>query len=390
MRCALPALLATALLAPLGCSRDKTSVAIAAPPVMVAPVEAQRIEDHIEATGELLARADAQVASQVQGQVTRIVKDEGSAVAEGEVVLEIDPERRELELRNARAALSEAEAMLGASQRELERAQKLHDEGVASNAKLDAAETALRQARSRREAAEAQLGMMERSLRDASVRAPFAGLVARRYVSAGEFVVPGAKLFDLVALDPIDVEFHLPERDSSRIQIGAPVDVRVAPYPGESFHAEVTVISPTIDPATRTLRVKGALRNPDGRLRPGLFANADLGIAVREQVPMIAAEAVLQRADGAVAFRLADGGHVERRVIKLGAFHEGRVEVAEGLAVGDMVVVRGQDQLVDGSAVSIRDADGAPAKASEAAAGAESRGLPEKTAEVRPAGATPQ
>jgi membrane fusion protein (multidrug efflux system) len=313
-------------------------------------------------------------------------------VAEGEVVLEVDPERRELELRNARAVLAESEAMLGASQRELERAQKLHDEGVASNAKLDAAETALRQARSRREAAEAQLGMMERSLRDASVRAPFAGLVARRFVSAGEFVAPGAKLFDLVALDPIEVEFHLPERDSSRIQIGAPVDVRVAPYPGESFRAEVTVISPTIDPTTRTLRVKAALRNADGRLRPGLFASADLGIAVRDNVPLIPAEAVLQRADGSVAFRLAAGGHVERRLIKLGAFHEGRVEVAEGLAVGDLVVVRGQDQLVDGSAVSIREADGSSAKSS-AAAGAKSAappGLPEKTAQTRPAGATPQ
>jgi len=383
MRSALPVLLATALLAWVACSRDKAAVAILAPPVMVAPVEAQRIEDHIEATGQLLAHAEAQVASQVQGQVTRIVKDESAAVAEGDVVLEIDPERRELELRNARAALNESEAMLGASQRELERAQKLHDEGVASNAKLDAAQTALRQARSRREAAEAQLGMMERSLRDASVRAPFAGLVARRYVSAGEFVAPGAKLFDLVALDPIEVEFHLPERDSSRIRIGAPVDVRVAPYPDESFHAEVTLISPTIDPATRTLRVKGAMHNPDGRLRPGLFANADLGIAVREQVPMIPAEAVLQRADGSVAFRLADGGHVERRVIKLGAFHEGRVEVAEGLAVGDLVVVRGQDQLADGSAVSIRDAEGAKASAGAAS-------LPEKTAEARAAGPTPQ
>ncbi|HTY18706.1 MAG TPA: efflux RND transporter periplasmic adaptor subunit [Myxococcota bacterium] len=381
MRRALPALAAALLAAALGCGRDKGAVAIAAPPVMVVPVESQRIEDHIEATGQLLARAEAQVASQVQGQVTRIVQDEGAAVAEGQVVLEIDPERRELELRNAQAMLAESEAMLGASQRELERAQKLHDEGVASNAKLDAAETAVRQARSRRESAEAQAGMMERSLRDASVRAPFAGLVARRFVSAGEFVAPGAKLFDLVALDPIEVEFHLPERDSSRIQIGAPVDVRVAPYPDESFRARVTVISPTIDPTTRTLRVKAELGNADGRLRPGLFANADLGIAVRENVALIPAEAVLQRADGSVAFRLGSGGHVERRLIKLGAFHEGRVEVADGLAVGDRVVVRGQDQLIDGAAVSVREADGAPAKVSESS---------EKTAELRPPGSTPR
>jgi membrane fusion protein (multidrug efflux system) len=378
------ALAATALLLALACGRDKAAAPIAAPPVMVAPVEAQRVEDRIQATGQLLARDEAQVASQVQGQVTRIVADEGAAVAEGDVVLEIDPERRELELRNARALLAESEAMLAEAEREQARAEKLHQEGVASNAKLDAAQTALRQAHSRHEAAQAQLGMMQRSLHDASVTAPFAGLVARRFVSAGEFVAPGAKLFRLVALDPIDVEFFLSERDSSRVAIGAPVDVRVAPFPDETFRAEVTVISPTIDPTTRTLRVKAALANREGRLRPGLFANADLGIAVRERVAMIPEEAVLQRADGAVAFRVGRGGHAERRVLKLGVFRDGKVEVSEGLAVGDLVVVRGQEQLVDGSAVSLRDAEGAPAETGAAPAGA-----PEKTAEARSPGARP-
>jgi membrane fusion protein (multidrug efflux system) len=371
-------LVAAMLLLAAACSREKAPTAAAAPPVMVAPVEAQRVEDRIQATGQLLAPADAQVASQVQGQVTRLVRDEGAAVAEGEVVLEIDPERRELEVRNARALLAESEAMLSEAERDLSRAQKLHDEGVASNAKFDAAETALRQARSRHDAAQANLGMMERSLRDASVRAPFAGLVARRFVSAGEFVAPGAKLFQLVALDPIEVEFFLPERDSSRVTAGSPVEVRVAPFPDQSFRAEVTVVSPTIDPVTRTLRVKGTLHNEDGRLRPGLFANVDLGIAIREGVAMIPEEAVLQRADGAIAFRIGPAGHAERRVVKLGGIHDGKVEVAEGLGVGDLIVVRGQDQLVDGSAVSLRDPAGAPLATPA-----------EKTADARAPGAAP-
>ena len=376
MRRSAACLLAAGVLLGAACSRNKAAAPMSAPPVMVAPVEAQRVEDRIQATGQLLAHDDAQVASQVQGQVTRIVRDEGAAVAAGEVVLEIDPERRELELRNARALLAESEAMLGEAEKDLARADKLHDEGVASNAKLDAAQTAVRQARSRHDAAQANLGMMERSLRDASVRAPFAGLVARRFVSAGEFVAPGAKLFELVALDPIEVEFFLPERDSSRVATGAPADVRVAPFPEQSFRAEVTLVSPTIDPVTRTLRVKGVLRNEDGRLRPGLFANVDLGIAIREGVAMIPEESVLQRADGAIAFRIGATGHAERRVVKLGAIHDGKIEVAEGLAVGDRVVVRGQDQLVDGSAVSLRDSTGAPLAAPA-----------EKTADARAPGA---
>lgn len=351
----------------VGCGGEEAAPAAAPPPVMVGVVEAHRIEDRIEATGQLLARSKAAVAAQVGGQVTRVARDEGAEVAAGELVIEIDPERRQLEAASARAMLAQAEAQAAEAERELARIEKLHAQGVAADAKLDQVRTAVRTARSSRDSLRAQLGMAERSLRDSSVTAPFAGLVARRWVSEGEFVSPGQKLFDLVALDPIEVEFHLPERDSSRVAVGAPVAVRVAPFPDEVFEARVSVVSPTIDPVTRTLRVKAELANPDGRLRPGLFARADLGIAVREGVAMIPEEAVLQRADGPVAFRLNGDGHVERRPLELGVIRDGRVEVRSGLEIGDRVVVRGQSDLVDGSPVSVRDVAGQPIAASPAA-----------------------
>jgi membrane fusion protein (multidrug efflux system) len=342
-----------------GCGSRSERPAVAATPVLVARVEAHRVEDRIEATGQLLARSQAAVAAQLAGQVTRIVRDEGSAAAEGDRVVEIDPERRELELESARAGLAQAQARASEAERELGRIEKLHAQGVAADAKLDSTRTQLRTAEANRDEARAQVSMAERSLRDAAVTAPFSGLVARRYVSEGEFVTPGEKLFELVALDPIEVEFHLSERDSSRVTIGAPVEVRVAPFPNEVFHAVVSLVSPTIDPQTRTLRVKAVLPNADGRLRPGLFARADLGVAVREGVAMVPEEAVLQRADGPVAFRLKEDSRVERRVLKLGGFHDGRVEVAEGLAIGDLVVVRGASELMDGAVVSARNAAGA-------------------------------
>jgi membrane fusion protein (multidrug efflux system) len=365
---------ALAALTLAGCGSKEEAATVAAPPVMVAPAEAMRIEDRIEATGELRAQNAAAVAAQVGGQVTKLVRDEGVAVAADETVIEIDPELRSLERDNARAMAAQADAQASEAARDLDRMEKLHAQGVAADAKLDQIRTALRTARSARDAAQAQLGMAERAMRDASVKAPFAGLVARRYVSQGEFVQPGQKLFELVALDPIEVEFHLPERDSSRVTQGASVGVRVSPFPDEVFHATVTVISPTIDPQTRTLRVKALLPNPDGRLRPGLFARTDLGIAVRENVPMIPQEAVLQRADGAIAFCL-EGARAQRRVLKLGVFHDGRVEVVEGIAPGDLVVVRGQEQLVDGSPVSVRNAQGAPR---DVAAGLETTAAAEK------------
>ena len=183
-------------------------------------------------------------------------------------------------------------------------------------------------------------------------------MIAQRFVSVGEFVQPGTRLFELVALDPIEVEFRVSEIDSSRVAVGQVVGVRVAPYPDELFQATVTVVSPMIDPATRTLRVKASLPNPETRLRPGLFARADLGVARREGVLMVPEEAILQRSDGQVVFRLVAGNRVERRVVKTGFAKDGRVEIVEGVDAGDRIVTRGHTALVDGGVVTVRAPDG--------------------------------
>jgi len=329
--------------------------ALRLPPVTVEPVRVQRLEDRIEATGELLAPERAEIAAEVPGRVTEIRVAEGSRVEAGTIVLEIDPERRELEVASVGAQLAEAKAALAEMQRDAERIRTLHGRNVASDSRLDQAETQLTLARSRKEAAEAALGVAQRALRDASVTAPFAGFVAQRRVSRGEFVNAGQPLFELVALDPIEVELHLPEVDAGRVRLDQPLALTVAPWPGEVFHATLTFVSPTIDPKSRTLRVKAQLANPDGRLRPGLFARADLGVAQREGVAMIPEEAILQRADGAVAFRLL-GDRVERVRIETGVHHEGRVEVVKGLGPTDRVVVRGHADLSDGMAVAVQDA----------------------------------
>jgi len=360
------ALGAAALLA--ACGGNGPAQAVPAPPVMVALVEGHDVTDRIEATGELKAKAEATVAAQVDGQVTRIVKDEGASVAAGDVVVEIDPERRELERRAGEAGVTDARSQLSELDRDAARLEHLHGEGVASQARVDQARTDLSRARARVSAAEAQLGLAERALRDSNVEAPFAGFVAHRWVPEGEFVARGSRLFGLVALDPVEVEFNLPERHSERAALGASVDVRVEPFPAETFRGVVTLVSPIIDPATRTLRVKAEVRNEDGRLRPGLFARADLGVAERRGVPMIPEEAVLERSDGSVAFRMKDADHVERRNLRLGLHRDGMVEVLSGIQVGDRVVVRGQTALLDGALVSLRDAEGRPLTPGAAAA----------------------
>lgn len=331
-----------------------------APSVAVAPVAVRILEERIEASGELVARQQARVAAEVGGRITEIMRDEGSEVEAREIVLEIDPARRKLAVDDARAGLVRARASLAEARRESKRIEALHARGVASEARRDQATTQLRLAEAEAVAGEARLGVAERALADASVRAPFAGVVSLRLVSAGEFVQPGTPLFDLVALDPVDAEFRLPEADAARVAPGQDVAVGVAPYPDEVFPAVVRFVSPTIDPDTRTLLVRAALDNADHRLRPGLFARVDLGVSRRDGVVMIPEEAVLQRADGQVVFRLVDGSRVERRSVETGQHADGEVEV-RGLEVRDRVVVRGQHLLTDGVRVSVRTPDGRPA-----------------------------
>jgi membrane fusion protein (multidrug efflux system) len=332
----------------------------AATPVLLAPVELRDVEDFIEATGELLAKDRAEIAAEVPGRITEILLFEGDDVDAGEIVLEIDPERRKLEVEDARARVSEAEAYVLDRERETKRVRELRRKNVASQAQLDQAETQLKLARARLSAGRAHLGVAERALRDASVSAPFEGIIARRFVSVGEFVKSGQELFELVALDPIEVEFHVTERDSGRVAVKDEVSVRVAPYPDESFRAVVTLVSPTIDSRTRTLRLKANLPNPDGRLLPGLFARVELGVDQRSGVPMIPEEAILYRADGAIVFRLVDGNRVARRIVETGVHLDGTVEVVQGVGGGDFVVTRGHMELIDGALVSARNPDGSP------------------------------
>jgi membrane fusion protein (multidrug efflux system) len=347
-----------ALLAALGCGEEAVQEQDLARPVVVVPVVVSALEERIEATGELDAKERAQVASEVDGVVTELAVDEGDRVEEGALLLAVDPEKRALAVANVRALLNDAQATLAEAEREAARVRKLHGSGIASDQALDKVETGLTRARSRLESVRAELGVAERALRDANVRAPFAGWIARRDVSRGEYVRPGQPLFELVALDPIEVEFSLAERDSARVAVGQQVAVRVSPYPEETFLGQVTVISPTLDPRTRTLRVKAQIANPDGRLRPGLFARADLGVARREGALLVPEEAVLQRADGEVVFTVTPDDKAHRVLVTTGMQKEGQVEIVTGLAAQDQVVVRGHSALVDGAPVARRSPDG--------------------------------
>lgn len=377
----LAALLAAAL-ALAACAPEETAVETPGRPVVLTPVLVQDIEDRIEASGELRAKDRADVSAQVAGEITEVLVEDGDPVEAGAVVMEIDPERRHLELDRARARVGEAEAAVAVQRREVARMRALAKKNVASATQLDQAETALQTAHSRLDAAKADLGVADLALRDATVTARFDGYVAERYVDRGEFVQVGQRLFDLVSLDPIEVEFHLPEADASRVAVGQPIEVTVAPYPEEVFDATVRIVSPTVDPRTRTLRVNAVMPNERSLLRPGFFARVDLGVARREDALLVPEEAVVQRSDGAVVFALVDGNRVDRRIVEVGVVRDGFAEIRAGLAPTDSVVSRGHSDLIDGSVIEARNPDGTLAtRPTEAGAPSVASGAPEASSQ---------
>lgn len=338
-----------------GCREEVAEVEQILPSVAAAEVVAVALEDQIQASGELRARLHTEISAEVAGQVTEIRIDEGGAVSEGAVVLELDPDRRELDVDAARARLAQARANLVKEKRQADRVRKLRSENVASVQQLEEAETALLLARSAVEVEEAAVGVAERALADASVSAPFAGLVSRRMVQLGEFVQPGAPLFELVALDPLEAIFSLTELDTERVEVGQRIEIRVGAFEDRVFGGEVTFVAPTVDPTTRTLRIKAEVRNDQGLLRPGLFARIGLDVGRRADVLMVPEESLTQRAGNAFLYRIDADDRVTRVEVETGARQAGLVEVRGPLVAGQRIVRRGHGGLSNGMVVVVRD-----------------------------------
>jgi membrane fusion protein (multidrug efflux system) len=339
----------------VGCSDEVENVTALLPAVSASQIESVDFDEEIHASGELEARFHTMIAAEIEGRVTELAIDEGGSVVKGQTVIEIDPQRRKLDLGAATARRAQARANYRKEKSQTERVRKLRSEKIASLQKIEEAETALLLAQAELEAEEAAVGVAQRALDDASVSAPFDGLVARRLVDLGEFVQPGTVLFELVSLNPMEAVFSLTELDTERVRLDQPIQVQVGAFKDRTFHGKVTFVAPTIDPETRTLRIKAEIDNSDGALRPGLFARVSLGVSRREKVLMVPEEAVIQRASSAYVFRVLEDDRVERVAIETGAQDQGRVEIRGPIEAGDWIVTRGHGGLSDGMVVAVRE-----------------------------------
>jgi membrane fusion protein (multidrug efflux system) len=290
--------------------------------------------DTLEAIGTARARDSVTITASVSETIDRVEFDSGQVVRAGQVLVRLSG-------REQRATLAEAEAEYRAAQTLFARQQDLAQRQLIAASTFDAQ-------RGARDAAKARLEQMRAQLGDRAIVAPFAGVLGLRQVSPGALVTPGTVITTLDDIGTLELDFSVPERQLAQLAVGQAVTATSPAFPGETFRGTVAALDPRVDAATRSLGARAEFANPDHRLRPGMLLSARIERATRDvlQVPELAIQQVGQQA---FVFRANADGTVAQVPVTLGARRPGFVELAQGVAAGDRVVVEGVVKLRDGA-----------------------------------------
>ncbi|WP_081974657.1 efflux RND transporter periplasmic adaptor subunit [Novilysobacter arseniciresistens] len=336
-------------------------------------VRMQPWNDTLRALGTVQARESVTVTAKVSETVEQVHFDSGDVVTAGAPLVTLSG-------RQQRAALAEAEAAANEASRLYERQANLAEQQLIARAMLDSQ-------RATRDAANARVAQIRAQLGDRVVRAPFAGVLGLRQVSPGSLVTPGTAIATLDDLARVYVDFPVPETAIAQLAAGRPLTATSAAYPGREFTGTVATVDSRIDPATRSVTVRGDFPNAEGLLRPGMLLQVTLIRPEREAL-LVPEIAVVQVGNSSFVYRVKDDDTVERVNIEVGARRGGLAEVLSGLQSGDRIVVDGTAKLRPGAKIEVR-----PTGAGAGAGAGAENGDPEAAeteAEARPArGATP-
>ena len=299
-------------------------------------VEIGQVVDAITVTGNLRSDESANISTEIEGRVEGVHFTEGQSVEQGALLFTLDDAVY-------RAELATAEANLELSERNNERAIELLARSAGTVRARDEAQAQLAIDRAEVDLARARLDKTR-------IRAPFAGVVGLREVSVGGYVEPGEHLVNLEDIDPIKVDFPVPERALSAVEVGQSIEVTVDAWPGRKFEGEVYAIDPQIDAQGRSIAIRATIDNQEHLLRPGLFAAVRLITARRDQALLVPEQSIFAQQGKPYVYKVVDG--VARLTeVQLGGRRVGQAEITSGLAPGDVVVTAGQLKLYDGAAV---------------------------------------
>jgi len=311
------------------------------PPAVVSStkVKIEKWQSEISAAGSLVASAGVFVTNEVAGQIAEIQFESGHVVKKGDLLVKLDDQ-------TDRATLDALIAERELAKVRFDRMSRLIKDNMISRSDFD-------EAKSQFDVAEAKVASQRALVEKKTIRAPFAGRLGLREVNLGQYLAPGSQMVSLQAFDPIYVDFTLPERYLSRLSTNQAVVVRVQAYGSRGFDGRISAIEPRVETRTRNLRVRATLRNPQGELQPGMFA--DVGVISAEQRQILTLT-YAPYGDSVFVIEESKGGLVVRQhQVQTGENRADRVEIVSGLNEGDTVVSAGQVKLRDGQAVQINN-----------------------------------
>lgn len=326
----------------------------------VATARRAPIEESVPLTGDLRPIETVDVRARIEGDLTAVYVREGAPVREGQLLAQFEAADQESARQSAIASRAAAQSALSTAEWNLEQGRELLKAGAVPERDVRAAEQAVASARAQLAAAESQVRAASTESRDTRVVAPTSGVLERRFIESGEHVARGAQLFTLVRTDALELAATIPARYASNVRTG---QITRFTADGRSFEGRVVRVSPTIDPATRSITVYVQVPNPSGTLKGGTFVS---GRVVGRSIPqalVIPGAGVRQAENGSPYVYTIEGETVAQQPVQIGIVDDatGIVEITSGLEEGDRVIVGNVGTLGKGMQVRVVDRDDRPA-----------------------------
>lgn len=316
--------------------------------VDVTQVSTARLIDDINAVGSIRSNEAVVIRPEVSGRIARLNFNDGQHVKKGQLLIAFDATVNQAEVQQAKAELGIARA-------NFERTVDLAKQKFISERARDESQANV-------QVLEAKLALAEARLSKLEIRAPFSGIVGIRTVSVGDYVKDGTDLVNLEDISSVKVDFRIPERYVDQVRRGQGIEVLLDALPGQPFRARVDAVDPQVDSSGRSALLRGRIENPEGRLKPGMFARVRLILAERDNAMVVPEEAIVPQGNKVTVWKVVDGKAM-RTEVKTGLRRAAKVEIVEGLQPGDTVVTAGQIRLSkDGTPVRIAQMSGPDGK----------------------------
>lgn len=322
--------------------------------VEVARVAVVSLTDDVQAVGSLRSRQGVMLRPEISGRITQLNFRDGDRVRRGQLLVQLDDQLPQAQVKQSQAELSIARA-------NHKRNQELLAQNFISQRTVDESAANL-------DVAQAKLALAQATAERLKIVAPFDGIAGIRNVNLGDYLKDGADIVNLEDIDSVYVDYRLPERFQPQVRPGQRAMVELDALPGQRFEAVVQAVDPLIDANGRSIGVRGTIDNRKLLLRPGMFARVTTVFGQKERALVLPEEAIVPQGGRQFVIKLVPGadnaGLVSRRTeVKVGIRRPGKVEILQGLEEGETVVIAGHQRLQkDGMAVKVIEAARPPAK----------------------------